>query len=153
MTFTNLLVATDLTDASLPAVEEAATLAKRFDATLHLLHVVTEPLEETWTAFSPAADYLAEVHRYEAEAAQGLERLAARIGPQPMEIAVRTGDPADAILQYAKDHDIDLVVCGTHGRRGIDRLIMGSVAERVVRLAPCSVLTVGARRPAVSAAA
>ena len=155
MTIKAVLVATDLTDASTPAVEEAALLAGRFDATLHLLHAVTKPLEKPWSAFSPACDYLAQVHEYEADATRRLKRLVARFGParKPVEIAARTGDPADVILQYVRDHDIDLVVCGTHGRRGIDRLIMGSVAERVVRLAPCSVLTVGCRRPDTSAAA
>ena len=59
------------------------------------------------------------------------------------------GDPADEILKYAREHAVELVVCGTHGRRGFNRLIMSSVAERVLRLAPRPVLTVHGS-PAVS---
>lgn len=155
MTFRNVLAATDLEDAGDPALEEAAGLAARFGAVLHLLHVVTEPMKEPWSGFSPAAAYLAEIDAHKAGAIRRLNRLADRIGAAPagVDVAVRVGDPADAILQYATDHDIDLIVCGTHGRRGLDRLVMGSVAERVVRLAPCAVLTVGPRRAEPAAAA
>jgi nucleotide-binding universal stress UspA family protein len=70
-----------------------------------------------------------------------------------VEIAAPAGDPADAVIQYANEHGIDLIVCGTHGRRGLDRFVMGSVAERIVRLAPCAVLTVGGRGAGAPAAA
>jgi nucleotide-binding universal stress UspA family protein len=59
------------------------------------------------------------------------------------------GDPATEILKYARDHGIDLIICGTHGRSGFDRFALGSVAEAVVRKAPCPVLTVHA--PGVAA--
>ena len=57
-------------------------------------------------------------------------------------VATGWGDPSDEILKYARSHGVDLVVCGTHGRRGWNHLVMGSVAERVMRLAPCPVWTV-----------
>jgi nucleotide-binding universal stress UspA family protein len=59
-------------------------------------------------------------------------------------VATAWGDPSDEVLKYADCHDIDLVVCGTHGRRGWNHFMMGSVAERIVRLARCPVLTVHA---------
>jgi nucleotide-binding universal stress UspA family protein len=80
----------------------------------------------------------------EAEARLQLEKVAESTGLRTDHVVLATawGDPADEILKYAREHAVDLVVCGTHGRRGVDRLIMGSVAERVLRLAPCPVLTV-----------
>ena len=60
----------------------------------------------------------------------------------PVERRLLAGDPADAIIRLAESEHIDLIVMGTHGRRGLSRLLMGSVAESVVRVAPCPVLTV-----------
>jgi nucleotide-binding universal stress UspA family protein len=57
-------------------------------------------------------------------------------------VIVRAAKPAEAIVHYAKEHNVDLVVMGTHGRRGFAHMVMGSVTERVVRTAPCPVLTV-----------
>ncbi len=67
-------------------------------------------------------------------------------------VATAWGDAADEILKYAKTHRVDLIVCGTHGRRGWDHLVMGSIAERIVRLAACPVLTVHAPNTVVAAA-
>jgi nucleotide-binding universal stress UspA family protein len=70
------------------------------------------------------------------------ERLEAIAGDD-IEIrrALEEGDPAEQILRFAKSHPCDLIVIGTHGRSGINRAVLGSVAERVVRLAPCPVVT------------
>ena len=63
----------------------------------------------------------------------------------PTDFILRTGDPRDMILQTAKEIHADLIVIGTHGRRGISRFLLGSVAEAIVRSAPCPVLTVRAK--------
>jgi nucleotide-binding universal stress UspA family protein len=67
-------------------------------------------------------------------------------------VATAVGDPQEQILEYARANGIDLIVCGTHARRGLERLVMGSVSERLVQFAPCPVLTVSSGRPRASAA-
>jgi universal stress protein A len=106
------------------------------------LHVVTEPLHEAWSGFVPAKSFMETTDRLQREARHRLEELVSH--DQRVIVATAWGDASDEILKYARNHDIDLVVCGTHGRRGWNHLVMGSVAERIVRLAPCPVLTVPA---------
>jgi nucleotide-binding universal stress UspA family protein len=142
----NVLVATDFGDCSQAAVEQARALAEVFGASMHLLHVVTEPLHEVWACYAPGADFLPLVEQLQADA---MKRLALLASPYEVTVgrvvlAASWGDPGDEVLKYARAHDVDLIVCGTHGRRGWDRVVMGSVAERVVRTAPCPVLTVHA---------
>jgi nucleotide-binding universal stress UspA family protein len=94
------------------------------------------------------------VQRLEGEACKEIGQLSALADVQPGRLVVATvwGDASEQILKYAATHRIDLIVCGTHGRHGWDRVIMGSVAERLVRLAPCPVLTVHAFGQEVAAA-
>jgi nucleotide-binding universal stress UspA family protein len=141
-----ILVATDFSEASSVAVDRAYALASAFDAQLHLLHVVDEPLHEPWAGYTPAADFLELIERLRNKALQRLEDEKSRKGIPAERIVLATtwGDPGDEILNYASHHDIDLIVCGTHGRRGWNHLVMGSVAERIVRLARCPVLTMRA---------
>jgi len=133
---TRLLVATDFSDASDAALEHGRALARSFGATLHLLHV----MENLFLRPVPGDPY--------ALKAALLRQLQKRLTTDDRE-ALRgvasieaADDAAAAIVSYARTHTIDLVVMGTHGRRGIDRLLLGSVAETVVRTAPCPVLTV-----------
>jgi nucleotide-binding universal stress UspA family protein len=139
----HILVATDFSECSDAAVEQGRALAAAFDASLHLLHIVTAPLHEVWACYAPGAEFLTVVRDLEVEARRRLEELAASGDLRRDRVVVQTawGDPSDEILQYAREHQVDLIVCGTHGRRGWDHVVMGSVAERVVRLAPCPVLT------------
>jgi nucleotide-binding universal stress UspA family protein len=111
-----------------------------------VLHVVTEPLHEVWECYAPGSDFLDTVRRLEGEACRQIEKLNAVSQAQPSRVVIATawGDAAEQILRYAASHQIDLIVSGTHGRHGWDHVIMGSVAERLVRLAPCPVLTVHA---------
>lgn len=150
----NVLVATDFSDCSQAAVEQARALAEPFSASLHLLHVVTDPLHEVWACYAPGADFLSLVEKLQADARKRLALLASRdeVTGGRVVLAAAWGDPGDEILKYARGHNIDLIVCGTHGRRGWDHLVMGSVAERVVRTAPCPVLTVHLPANAVIAA-
>jgi nucleotide-binding universal stress UspA family protein len=141
-----VLVATDFSEPSAKALEYGRALARTFGATLHVLHV----LQSTWV---PAG---AELGSGAAQATllQTLE-VSAR---DEMERAVREDDrrelnaqtslltsasPASAIVAHAKEIDADVIVIGTHGRSGLSHTLMGSVAEKVLRIAPCPVLTVG----------
>lgn len=139
-----ILVATDLSQPSEAAWERARTLAAAFDASLHVIHIVSAPLDEPWTGYIPASALAESLQRLATDAQQQLERLAAIARAEGIQVMTATlcGDPADEILEYARTHAVDLIVCGTHGRHGWDRFVMGSVAERIVRLATCPVLTV-----------
>jgi nucleotide-binding universal stress UspA family protein len=155
ITLKNVLVATDFSECSQAAVEQAGAVAAAFDASLHVLHVVTEPLHEIWSGYVPAADFLRAVERLQAEARS---RLGLTVSPEEIAsgrvvVATAWGDPGDEILKYARTHDVDLIVCGTHGRRAWDHVVMGSVAERIVHLAPCPVLTTHAVKDKGSATA
>ena len=117
-----VLVATDFSTASEVAVRVAHGYAKTFGARLHVLHVAW-PDERGLTGL--------------------FARLRTELGSAvPVVIATVGGDEAEEIVRYAHQHAVDLIVLGTHGRTGFSRALLGSVAERVVRTAPCPVLTV-----------
>jgi nucleotide-binding universal stress UspA family protein len=132
----NVLVATDFGAASDAALTYGRALAKRFGARLHLLHAS----ENDFLRASVTDPHVLKT----AVARQLEERLTAEDRSERSARAVmETADqPSDAILGYAKAAQIDLIVMGTHGRTGVSRMLVGSVAERVVRTAPCPVLTV-----------
>ncbi len=134
--------AIDFSETSRLALEEAAELAGRFAAELTLVHVHVPPSHA-------AADVLTGVPDVARQEAHDLERLvsgwrtdAERLAGRPVRVAVLSGEPADEIVKFARENALDLVVVATHGRRGLRRLVLGSVAERVVRTAPCPVLAV-----------
>jgi nucleotide-binding universal stress UspA family protein len=132
----NILVATDFGPASDAALTYGRALAKQFGARLHLLHAA----ENDFLRASVTDPYMLK--------AALARRLEDRLTPEDradrsactvMETADR---PSEAIIAYAKSAGIDLIVLGTHGRTGVSHVLVGSVAERVVRTAPCPVLTV-----------
>ena len=132
----HILVATDFGPAADAALTYGRALARNFGATLHVLHVA-ENLFMRPTVADP--------HTLKAAVARRLEALLNDEDRSDLKAhtAVETSDhPADAIIDYARQADIDLVIMGTHGRTGMSQLLVGSVAERVVRTAPCPVLTV-----------
>jgi len=123
-------------------------LATQYGATLHVLHVAQNIYLSTFGADNYAAMAPGLQERIEDDARRYLHELLIdndRSGPPWVPVIVTSTSPAMAIVDYAKDHDVDIIVMGTHGRGALAHLAMGSVAERVVRLAPCPVLTV--RRP------
>lgn len=134
--FERILLATDGSDAAETASTHAASLAVATGATLYLLHVVDERRSEN----SPQQDLTVQ----EAEAM--LESLAETLTGEERhpEIAVRTGRPDEVIVEYAGDHDIDLVVLGATGKTGLARYLLGSITERVVRRSDTPVLTIPA---------
>lgn len=139
-----ILVPTDFSDCALPAVRYAAELADKFAAELILLHVVPDAVLALPDAVMPTPAPLADLSAMTDAGKTGLtnliktEKLESR-HPRP---EVRIGSPAQEIVAAAKDLHADLVCIGTHGRGGIARVLLGSVAEMVVRQAPCPVLTV-----------
>jgi universal stress protein A len=138
-----ILVPTDFSKESNAALQYGVGLAEAFDAQLHLLHVLeviagAEPL--TWQIDQRNAIEA----RIEAAAWDELRRLlpAADQARFKAELALEWGSPLEEIIRYAGEHAIELITMGTHGRGGVKRLVIGSVAENVVRSAKCPVLTV-----------
>ncbi|SDM98377.1 Nucleotide-binding universal stress protein, UspA family [Halogranum gelatinilyticum] len=137
--YDTILVPTDGSDAAMNAVDHAVDLARQYDATLHVLAVV-DPTSFSTLDVDPSTVVVA-MERQAREAAQRVETVAEEAGVA-IETAVVRGDPARTITTYATDNEADLVVMGTHGRSGLDRYLLGSVTERVVRTADVPVLTV-----------
>ena len=135
----HVLVATDFSPPSDAALTYASALARTFDAELHVLHVA-ENFFFRATPSDPHAVVAARQRTLDHRLA-----AAARAGLRARAVIEVSDSPADAIVEYAQGEGIDLIVMGTHGRSAISQLLVGSVAERVVRTAPCPVLTV--RRP------
>jgi nucleotide-binding universal stress UspA family protein len=141
----NVLVATDFGEASDAALTYGRTLAGRFGAKLHVLHVAQNLYLNAFGAENFAAIAPTLQQELEAAARKQLDELLVdsdKSGPPAIGVLLTAPSPAFAIADYAREHDIDLIVMGTHGRGAISHFLMGSVAERVVRMAPCPVLTV-----------
>ncbi len=120
-----ILVATDFSPLSNRAFDAALALAQHFGGRLHVLHVVLDASEQRMA--------LAKLKAFTGDTREGTEIVR----------AVSVGQAAPEIVKYAGRQKIDLIVLGTHGRTGLAHVLMGSVAEAVVRTAPCQVLTIG----------
>ncbi|KTG08716.1 stress response protein [Haloprofundus marisrubri] len=139
--YDRILVPTDGSEGVERAICHALDLAEAHGATIHAIYVVNTasyaglPMESSW-------DGIDEMLRSDAEAAlEDVRRLADERGVS-VEAAVVDGSPSREIVSYAEREGCDLIVMGTHGRGGIDRLLLGSVAEKVVRGSNVPVLTV-----------
>lgn len=139
-----ILVPTDFSEHSLHALKYGCALAEKFGARLHLVNVV----EDYYPLVPEAGAMLGERDQYLSGLRTGAERELDKLPDAawcpPVEITkfVRVGTPFLEIVRYAKEEQIDLIVVGSHGRSGLAHVLMGSVAEKVVRKAPCAVLTV-----------
>lgn len=143
--FSNILVPTDFSAPSDAALEYARTLARKFNASLHLLHVVDDNLltgEVASEVYIPELTSLRAAVLKEAEDRLGMRMPASDRKNFRGTVHATFGSGARTIVDYAARNNITLIVMGTHGRSGLAHLFMGSVAERVVRSAPCPVLTV-----------
>jgi nucleotide-binding universal stress UspA family protein len=148
ITIQNVLVPIDFSEPSEAALRFGHTLAAQFGATLHVLHVVEDLALKTITA-EGFVSYMPDLQREIEEAAQTrlkttVAGLTAGSGKAVKVVTslVTSNTTAESIGAAAKAAQIDVIVIGTHGRSGVSRLLLGSVAERVVRTAPCPVLTV-----------
>lgn len=150
MTVQHILVPTDFSADAEQAVDYAITLASAFRARVTLLHVIYEVL---WAAGEVAMtlppSYFAEL---EAATQQQMEKALQRVRSAGLEgdTMVVYGLPFEHIVAVARDQGVDLIVMGTHGRTGLKHVLMGSVAERVVRMAPCPVLVTRSTTPSSS---
>jgi nucleotide-binding universal stress UspA family protein len=143
--FTRILVPTDFSEPSEAALDYAREMADKFGASLHVLYVFDAPFTagpvspEVFIADSPAA----QAQLFE----QARARLQHRVRPSDRvryraTTEIVTGTSAESIVTYSRERGIDLIVMGTHGRSGLSHLLMGSVSEKVLRTAPCPVMTV-----------
>ena len=136
----NILVATDFSESAAVALAYGRDLARTFNARLHLAHMV----EDVMVRYSPEVGFaVPELQKnLEEKAWRDLRALITADDRQIVAVVQTCMNIPNAIVEYAKTNAIDLVITGTHGRGPIQHLLMGSVAERVVRTAPCPVLTV-----------
>lgn len=136
----SILVPTDFSETSMVAVRYGAALARAFGARLSLLHVV----HESFTDDIIAATSLGMLEVAGKNARVRLTRLLSSEDERALrpEHVVRTGPPDTEIVDYAREHDVDLIVVATRGRSAVAHIIEGSVAERLLRRAPCPVLIV-----------
>ena len=145
--FRRILHASDFSPASRRAFDEAVALAKANDADLILVHVVepVHPVVEDYTAAAHAQGQIIKTQRATAE--KRIEALARTAKARGARVTTRVveGHPSDAIAREGTRMHTDLVVVGTHGRTGLRKLVVGSVAGQVVATASCPVLTVRGR--------
>jgi nucleotide-binding universal stress UspA family protein len=147
LTANRILVPTDFSETADEALAYAKNLATILGASLHLVHVFTDP----YAVAAAAPDVYAAIpaDARERALAEVRERLLERLDANEEarfrgSRGVVRGLVAPRIVEYARNEDIDLIIMGTHGRRGVAHLLLGSVAEHVVRIADCPVLTVRA---------
>ena len=143
--FRTIVAAIDFSETSDDALRVACELAASQGSTLHLLHVIPDARQQAWSVEAPGLDFSA----LQQESIADAERmLATRTLPVTMPLAhvvrqVVSGLPAAReIAQYAATNGAELIVVGTHGYGPVRRLVLGSVADQVVRMAPCPVLMV-----------
>jgi nucleotide-binding universal stress UspA family protein len=141
----NILVATDFSEPSGVAMAYGRDLARSYNARLHVLHVV----EDMMVRYASEVGFAVPQLQSEVEEAARRDLNAQITDDDRQSFTViptveSAANIADAIVKYAKANEIDLIVTGTHGRGMVKHFLMGSVAERVVRTAPCPVLTVRA---------
>lgn len=145
--FRRILYATDFSPASSRALDVALSLAQKFDADLRLLHVVDNtPMLSYYTLVYQAKRIDAARKK---EARRGLQKLAVRKVRErvPAKLEVRMGVPSEQIVATARRGRANLIVLGTHGYSRLERALLGSTAEKVIRRSPIPVLTVrGGRR-------
>ncbi len=140
----NILVATDFGEASDEALSYGRDLARTYGATLHVLHVA-----ENLVARYANVEALAILPQLQTDIDEAARKRMAELVTDEdrtmlhaKPVVLAAFGAAEAIVEYAKTYNVDVIVMGTHGRGGFAHLLMGSVAERVVRTAPCPVLTV-----------
>lgn len=141
----NVLYATDFSATSESAFPYATAICRHFGSTLHLAHVLSDSNVLLMTG---GVDYVSVGTIYEdahTDAQEKLQQLTTRLGKIPFRSYVRHGQVWTNLSTIVAENKIDLIVVGTHGRTGLGKLLLGSVAEDILRHAPCPVLTVGPR--------
>ncbi len=146
MTFQKIMCPVDFSDCSREALHVAIELACKAQSTLVLVHVWERPMWLTGYERQLPSDVMAELFAAEETNLEALKSEARKLGASEVQTKFLEGSPWDQIVSTAReDSAIDLIVMGTHGRTGVKRALIGSVAERVVRHAPCAVMVVRSR--------
>lgn len=145
----NILFATDFSEVSEAALPYATALSLRYGSTVHLAHVLPEVTFLRPGAPDPAVmgSIYEDAH---SNAQEKMQKLADRLRGFPHHTYLRHGKPYEVLAEIIEDQEVDLLVAGSHGRTGLGKLVMGSVAEQILRQVKCPVLTVG---PKVASAA
>lgn len=140
----SLLVPTDFSEASECALRYGRALAHAFGASLHVVHVIEDLVATAWAAEVYVTSLPALREEIEKDAQERLARLLDADERERLHarVVLLNGNPFVEILRYARAHEIDLIVLGTHGRGPVAHMLLGSVAEKVVRKATCPVLAV-----------
>lgn len=136
----NILVPVDFSETSDRALGYAQALAEAFGARIHVLHVIPDPHSQAWSIEATGMSLGSLMETWESDAQKRLDGL--ELGDVGGERVTKVGQPHNEIIRYAESKKSDLIVIGTHGRGAIEHMLLGSVAEKVVRTAPCPVLTV-----------
>lgn len=147
--FKNILSPTDFSEPSYKAIKVANELALHFSARLVVLHVVPLMTQLTVPDMSTNFDVVRYQKALEADAWKRLQEIVEQMTSKEITCLpmITTGSYSDEILRIAHEEKSDLIVIGTRGRTGLPHLLLGSVAERVVQLASCPVLTIGRKTP------
>jgi len=142
-TIKKILYATDFSESSLPAGDYALTLARLAGAEVHVLHVIGEFTDRRKSMIQPESMALLE-REVEIQAFKEMEGFCREVFDDeiPYTTEVVMGHPFEEIIKLAQQSAFDLIVVGTHGRTGLERVFVGSTAERLVRRSPIAVLTV-----------
>jgi nucleotide-binding universal stress UspA family protein len=144
MTIKTILVPTDFSEPSAAAIVYARQLADALRASLHLVLVIPDPAAQPWAEEAYTGSLSEMLTQLKSRAQRNLQDVL----PAPdrrkyrAQLVVAVGAPLTRIIEYAKKTPVDLIVMGTHGRGALAHAILGSVTERVMRLAPCPVLAV-----------
>lgn len=137
--FKKIVVATDGSDRNRAAIDEALRLGRECGSEVFALFVIESSTIESAVSGGVTGDALTLM---QSEAATALARVKAKAAGVNLETVILEGKPAVEIVKYAKEQKVDLIVIGTQGKKGLERLLLGSVAENVIRSAPCRVLVV-----------
>ena len=143
MEIKKILFATDFSEGSSSSLPYAVSIAKQYGAKLYFVHVIYDVMKTSgWYVPHVSMDELYKDMEKNAKAQLEKSFIEEIRGYKDVEHVVLKGTPYEEISRFAEENKIDLIVIGTHGRKGLDRMLFGSTAEQVVRYAPCPVLTV-----------
>jgi nucleotide-binding universal stress UspA family protein len=137
--FGRILIATDGSEKNRVALDEGIRIARATGATVYAVYVIDMGTFTSMSAEVPLGD----TYRvFKSEAEQAFDRIKAIAGEVKVETIILDGRPATEIVRFAAKNKIDLIVIATQGKKGLERLLLGSVAEEIIRSAPCKVLVV-----------
>jgi nucleotide-binding universal stress UspA family protein len=146
-----ILFPTDFSTSANVALAHAVYLARKYDAELHMLHVIELHTEDPHNPAHHFPDHEEILSKLKEQASGRMNEIANENGSsglRSVRVQERGISAAPVIVEYAEEHEIDLIIIGSHGRRGLRELIVGSTAAEVVRMAPCAVLSVRGARAA-----